>query len=328
MDIEKGVKQAVETCLKLKINERVVIITDWETLRIGYAIWRVAEKITGNIQFFLMEDFGRRPLRFPEQIGQALTRANIAFFAAQDVKGELQTFRGPMLEVVEANKNLRFAHMGGINEQIMKEGMCSDYREIQRISKLIYQKVIRAKEIKVVADGGTNIVVRFSSKIKWVISDGIITEGNWDNLPGGEVFTCPVDVNGTLVVDGCLGDYFDKKYGLLGKIPVSILIKNSRAIKNSIKCANQELAKEFTEYLFKNDKNSNRVGEFALGTNTGLKKLIGNLLQDEKFPGIHLAFGGSYPEETGAKWDSDSHIDCVIRNPTVYLDGKKSNPWS
>ena len=322
MGIKEGARRAIEDCLKVKTGEKVVIITDVETLEIGYAILQAARRITEKVYFFLMEDFGQRPLVFPDKIGEILKEADVSLYVAQGVEGECQMFRGPMLEVVDNNSRLRHAHMVGITEQIMQEGLCSDYREIQRISGLVHQRVSRAKEIRVIANGGTNITARFSSEIKWVICDGNITGGHWSNLPGGEVFTCPADVNGILVVDGCLGDYFDDKYGLLEKTPVCVFVENGRAIRGTIQCVNQELAKEFSEYLFKNEKNSDRVGEFALGTNVGLKRLIGSLLQDEKFPGIHLAFGGSYPEETGAKWDSDSHIDCVIKKPTVYLDGE------
>ena len=42
----------------------------------------------------------------------------------------------------------------------------------------------------------------------------------------------------------------------------------------------------FREYL-QTDKESARAGEFAIGTNIGLTRLVGNLLQDEKFPGVH-----------------------------------------
>jgi len=64
------------------------------------------------------------------------------------------------------------------------------------------------------------------------------------------------------------------------------------------------------------------VGEFAIGTNIGLTRLIFNLLQDEKFPGIHIAFGSSYPNKTGATWDSRTHVDGVLRRPTIYVDGE------
>ncbi len=55
---EQGVKQAVENCLRVKAGERVIIITDKETIEIGSTLKNTIEKITGKIQFFVMEDFG------------------------------------------------------------------------------------------------------------------------------------------------------------------------------------------------------------------------------------------------------------------------------
>ena len=39
--------------------------------------------------------------------------------------------------------------------------------------------------------------------------------------------------------------------------------------------------------------------------------MIGNILQDEKFPGVHIAFGNPYGAHTGADWYSSTHIDVV-----------------
>ena len=52
-----------------------------------------------------------------------------------------------MIKAIEANQKLRHAHMIGITEEIMKDGMCSDYKEIQRISRLVYDKVKNARKI-------------------------------------------------------------------------------------------------------------------------------------------------------------------------------------
>ena len=71
------------------------------------------------------------------------------------------------------------------------------------------------------------------------------------------------------------------------------------------------------------DENSNRVGEFAIGTNTALTHVIGNILQDEKIPGVHIAFGHPYAEHTGAKWVSKTHIDCVGRDFDIWFDGEQ-----
>ena len=63
------------------------------------------------------------------------------------------------------------------------------------------------------------------------------------------------------------------------------------------------------------------MGEFAIGTNIGVTRVIGNILQDEKFPGIHIAFGDPYGEHTGAKWSSSTHIDVVGLNFNIWLEG-------
>jgi leucyl aminopeptidase (aminopeptidase T) len=96
-------------------------------------------------------------------------------------------------------------------------------------------------------------------------------------------------------------------------------IKDSRVAKLS--CDNDQLVKEFSEYI-KQDENANRIGEFAIGTNIGLKELVGNLLQDEKFPGIHVAVGHGYPEKTGSDWESKAHCDAVLKNTTIVVEGE------
>ena len=320
--IEQGVKQAVENCLRVKAGEKAVVITDKETFGIGFALKAAIEKIAGEVEFFVMEDFGERPIDYPPAIDEAIRAADVSVYAAQCAKGELQTFRKKMGDAIEANSRLRHAHMIGITPQIMEQGMCSDYNEIQRISRLVYEKVRNAKEIRVVSGKGCDFTAEFSPEIKWVISDGDITPGKFKNLPDGEVRTCPLDVNGTVVFDGCLGDSFAERYGPLESTPVIVEVANGRAIKESIRCDNEELRREYIEYLFEIDENSNRVGEFAIGTNTGLTELICNLLQDEKLPGIHIAFGSPGPGKIGVTWDSQAHIDGLIKNPTIHVDGE------
>ena len=100
----------------------------------------------------------------------------------------------------------------------------------------------------------------------------------------------------------------------------------SRVANNRIadlQCENKELLEEFRAYT-STDENSNRVGEFAVGTNTACTHIIGNILQDEKIPGIHIAFGHPYAEHTGQTWISKTHIDCVGRDFDIWFDDQRS----
>jgi aminopeptidase len=167
-----------------------------------------------------------------------------------------------------------------------------------------------------------DFTARFSPDLKWLAEDGYIQPGDWRNLPDGEVCTAPATVEGRVVFDGCLGDYFTERYASLAKTPVILDVRDGRAVRGSLRCDNEQLRRELAEYIFESDENSNRVGELAIGTNTGLTKLIYNLLQDEKFPGVHIAFGSPSPHKTGATWDSTVHVDGSMITPSIYVDGQ------
>jgi leucyl aminopeptidase (aminopeptidase T) len=51
--------------------------------------------------------------------------------------------------------------------------------------------------------------------------------------------------------------------------------------------------------------------------------LTGNMLQDEKFPSVHCAFGNPLCEETGADWESKTHIDGLVLKSSIWIDGRK-----
>ena len=51
--------------------------------------------------------------------------------------------------------------------------------------------------------------------------------------------------------------------------------------------------------------------------------MIGILLQDEKFPGVHLAFGDPYGSQTHADWKSKTHVDVLTRDCNVWIDDEQ-----
>jgi leucyl aminopeptidase (aminopeptidase T) len=101
---------------------------------------------------------------------------------------------------------------------------------------------------------------------------------------------------------------------------LTIEVKGNRLLEAH--SANKELKDAFWAYTH-TDENSNRVGEFAIGTNIELKDVIGEILQDEKYPGVHIAFGNPYGAHTGAEWYSSTHIDVVGRNFDIWVDGEQ-----
>lgn len=325
--IEFGARQAVVNCVKVKPGEKVVIITDRETERMGDAIHRQVEAVGGFARKFIMENFGprpqhgRAPLRFPGEIRGAMANAQASFYIASKRPGELSSFRVPMTVAVEKYK-LRHAHMPGFTQEMMSQGMASDYSAIQRLSRKVYDIVRKARQIRVTTPAGADFAVTLSPRINWEICDGQILPGIWRNLPAGEVFTAPQDANGVVVIDGCMGDIASRRPGSLKASPLSYELRGGRCVRSSVRCRDRVMKQVFEKYTFETDANSDRAGEFAIGTNVGLKKLIGIMLQDEKFPGVHLALGDPIHKWTKAGWTSKAHNDGLMLAPTVVVDGR------
>ncbi|MFH1830834.1 MAG: aminopeptidase [Pseudomonadota bacterium] len=325
--VEYGAYQAVNNCMKIQKGEQVVVITDHELSALAETICRQIAMAGAMVDKFVMEEIGSRPEDgidpqiFPKAIEIAMSNAQASFYMAGEREGEGSSFRRPMVAAIKKHK-LRHAHMPGLTREIMSQGMAADYSQIQRLSLAIYNIVFGAKEIRVTSKAGTVAVFNFDKKYPWIVDDGDISDGVIANLPGGEVFTVPVDAKGRVVIDGGLGDHFTAKYGLLTQHPISFELEAGRCVRGSVRCANEALRREFEKYTFETDENSSRVGEFAIGTNIGLTKLIGNLLQDEKFPGVHIALGHPLPWVTGADWDSAVHNDAMIIKATVIVDGR------
>ena len=198
--------------------------------------------------------------------------------------------------------------------------MRADFLKVDRISAKVIEMVRKARQVRARTAAGTDLVADLNPNYKWLKTSGIISPDKWGNLPGGEIFTTPGEVNGTFVIDGVVGDYLCAKFGDLKANPLTIQVKGNRLTEAYSE--NRELESDFWSYTH-TDENSDRVGEFAIGTNIELKDVIGQILQDEKYPGIHIAFGNPYGAHTGANWYSSTHIDVVGRNFDIWVDDQQ-----
>jgi len=315
-ELVPGARNAVQVCLRVKPNEKVTVITDEATKDIAAAIVHELEAVGSPYQAWVLEELAPRPLSdLPREIVEDLETSQVSIFAVQAQTNELKS-RMQMTDVVNRRK-IRHAHMVNINRQIMVEGMRADFLKVDRISAKVIELVTRAKRITARTAAGTDLTADLNPNYRWLKTSGLISPDKWGNLPGGEVFTTPGEVNGTFVIDGVVGDYLCAKYGDLKGNPLTIRIRGNRLTEAH--SSNRDLEDDFWQYTH-TDENSDRVGEFAIGTNIELKDVIGQILQDEKYPGVHIAFGNPYGAHTGAEWYSSTHIDVVGRKFDIWVD--------
>ncbi len=322
-----GARQVIENCLKVKGDESVLVITDEATWEVGRSLVD-AVRPPGEVELVNLNDWPRPLAELPEELAEMVRGADVTIYAATGEPGELQSFRKPLLDLIDSLKPLRHAHMIGVTAEIMRTGMAVDYERVAKVTRLVQKMVFRHTilRFRITTPGGTDLTIQMSPYpigLKWHISDGIIGPGEWSNLPDGETFTFVPDASGTIVINSLLGDFFTERFGSLADTPLRFEVAGGRIVRGSISCENEDLLKDFALYVFNTDAESDRLGEFVFGTNIYLEELIGNFLQDEKFPGIHLALGDPIGSKTGADWESKAHVDMLLPDASAWADDEQ-----
>jgi aminopeptidase len=318
-DLAPGARNAIRVCLNVQPHERVTVIADRDCEDIAASLIHEIEEVGAPYKAFILEDVAERPLvNLPRAIADDMEQSQVSILAVHVQRNELHS-RMQLTDIVN-RRRMRHGHMVNINRQMMLEGMRADFHKVDRLSSKVIDIVRNAKEVRATTRGGSNFTTTLNPNYKWLKTSGLISPDKWGNLPGGEVFTTPGNVEGTLVIDGVVGDFLCEKYHSLKASPLTLRVKDNRLIEAHSE--NKELEDDFWRYTH-TDANSDRVGEFAIGTNIELKEVIGHILQDEKFPGIHIAFGDPYGAHTGADWTSTTHIDVVATRFDIWVDDRQ-----
>jgi aminopeptidase len=135
------------------------------------------------------------------------------------------------------------------------------------------------------------------------------------NVPGGEVYTAPVD-------DSAEGEIcFDLPGIRYGREIKGIRLK---FCKGEVVDYSAETNQDALKSIIETDQGSKRIGELGIGTNRGIKRFTKNILFDEKIGDtIHLALGNAY-KDCGGINKSAIHWDIIktMKPGQILLDGK------
>lgn len=136
------------------------------------------------------------------------------------------------------------------------------------------------------------------------------------NMPSGEIFTGPVEDS----ANGWVRFTYPAISGGREVEGIFLRFKNGEVVEASARKNEQYLHDQLDT-----DEGARRLGEFAMGTNNGIKRFTKSILFDEKIGGtIHMAVGSGYPE-SGSKNRSAIHWDmiCDMRNGgEIWVDGE------
>lgn len=300
--------KAIKECMAVKKNEKILIITDEIKREIGYSLYANALRL-GYKALFVETKSGKINGEEPsEEIAHLMQQFDVVFIPTAKSLTHTDARRNA------SKKGVRIATFPGITKEVMIRGLNADYKKISKLSIKLKKVLEQGKEIRVTAPAGTDISFSIKGRTAFASKGLFHKKGESGNLPTGETFLAPVEgtSNGVFVVDGSMAGL-----GLIKKNNIRIEVKNGFAGK----ITGGFTAGRLKKMLDSVGKNARNIAEFGIGTNDRAK-LSGILLEDEKVMGtVHIALGNNV--SMGGNVNVPIHLDGVIKEPTVYMDGKE-----
>ncbi|MFA6064323.1 MAG: aminopeptidase [archaeon] len=258
----------------------------------------------------------------------SLTQGDIFISIGAGNRGYVeQNGKHVLMRKLMKKQGFRMVSLGGLDSIKLHrinsffESFNHNQKEINSLNKKIKNLLEKTKTIKITCPKGSNLTMELNKNP--VISN----DGNWKkystNYPIGEVYTAPKE-------DSCNGIAFVSSAKVSGKTilpkkPIKFIFE-----KGLLKSTNSKEINSNLKYVEKFNKKNNilnwktaprTIAEFAIGTNRKAS-IVGAMICDEKTLGTcHFAIGNN--KHLGGKTYCHGHFDNVIKNPTIWFDGKK-----
>ncbi|MDP6618378.1 MAG: hypothetical protein QGG90_02950 [Nitrospinota bacterium] len=310
------VARILDQCAGLKEGEQVLIVTDTafemevvETFA-SLASERGAEVVISHMPPRKIP--GAEP---PPTVASAMLGADLILELTSMWIGSSQA----RVKACEAGG--RYLMMPELYSSLLHRGgpVDVDFERIAPVAEDIRDRFTRAKEVVLRARGGTDLKAGLEGRKGRALSGNAKSPGTFSAPPIIEAGSGPVEgtTEGVLVIDGVIP--------LVGigqvRSPIRVEIREGKARSFSAPSGDDSFARRLEDLLAGyDDPNVYEVAEIALGLNPRSRMGDNAVDAEAKLGTAHVAFGDNrgYGGVNAAK----CHIDCVIRDVSLWLDGE------
>ena len=302
----------IRTCMGLQRGEKILIVVDEPLSYARDALLAEAIKAEpGELWSYTFPNAARPFSEYPQGLLMTATQMDIVILLLASIDPEKE---GPAWVAGREAllKSKARAGLGAyIDQSILDLELSADYEQIAAHTLSLAERLRGSSNARVTTDLGTDLSMSLTGR-EWKTDTGMLRgQGVWGNLPAGEIYIAPIEdsAEGVLVIDKCFP-------GLLLSEPVRLVFEKGRVTQ-----IEGGAGAEYLERAIAQHGDSTRViAELGIGTNPQAR-LQGNIITDEKVLGtIHVAIGRN--DFLGGKNIAPTHIDGVVSQPTVWIDGK------
>jgi leucyl aminopeptidase (aminopeptidase T) len=291
-------------CLAVDERDRVLIVSNPPQRTIAEALREAAQSRTTRVRLLEFPALSRHGEEPPDNVTCGFEQATVVLAPTVYSLSHTQT------RIRASSRGVRVAGMSSLDEAAFTAALPVDYTQLTETAQAVAAALTTANTSHITSPAGTDLHLQLQGRRAHADSGDLQGPGAFGNLPGGEAYIAPLEAasGGTLVIDGSLAGY-----GLLHEL-LSINLRGGRIID-----AAGEAAEWLLQTLDSGGDGGRTLAELGIGVNPGAT-LTGVSIVDEKARGTaHLAFGTN--TSFGGANSARVHIDGVLLNPTVRLDG-------
>jgi aminopeptidase len=300
----------VETCLGVRAEEQVVIVTD--TLRprgVTQALVDAAAAVGADPVLTVFRARKRSPSEPPSSVAEAVCRADAAILYTTASLSHSQA------RIRAQQSGTRVVSAPGLSEEGFCRTLSVDIPALAGLTNRLADTIARSRSARIRSRAGTDIRMDLGHPV--VAADGLCRNpGDLDFFPPGLVLNVPAQgtVAGTAVVDGAI-----THLGTLGSA-VTLEFRDGRAVAIRGPREADRLRRMLDEL---EDPGVYEFAAWGIGTNPRAA-LRGDepSFEGERVHGWAHLSTGSNAAFPGGTVRAALHLDLIIMNPVVELDGR------
>jgi len=303
-ELDRAVRAVLRDCLEVEPGEEVLVICNPVTEDIGELMRIQAAGDGAWATLAVISESDSNGAEPPAPVAAAMIASNVVLAPT------IQSLSHTYARRAANRAGVRVATLPGVTADMLARLMNADMGMLRRRGASVAAALRSGEEAHITCSHGSDLRLGLKGRIP-IADAGVINKpGAFGNLPCGEAFVAPLEETGegTLVVDGSIAGV-----GMV-ETPVELTISEGHLTD-----ATGPEGAVLLELLTKHGPDGTNVAELGIGTNEEAT-LTGNILEDEKILGTaHVAFGAS--AAIGGGVQVPVHLDCVLQEPTVEVDG-------
>ena len=309
IEVSRTAHRVIANYMAVKPGEKVLIVVDTRTSpSIPEALAAAAHAVGGDPVIAMMTPRAKSGMEPPETITAAMIKADVVIAAASRSMYHIEAKNLAKLAGARGVFNAPFEEDGWING-----AMTADFLEMRKQAERLRDRLALGKTAHVTSPSGTDVrmVIENRKPVGWLT--GVCrNRGEVSAFPGGEVSLPPLEgtTEGRVVIEHVMTDI-----GRLSQ-PITWIVEKGEAVRFEGGAEARAL-----EAHIEGVKNARNIAELGIGINP-MSRLIGGITEVKKKLGTaHMALGDS-AAGYGGKVVSDVHLDGLILNVRIAIDGE------